>query len=552
MTSLAGRRLVGLCCGAALVLLLGGGTYLLFFYTPPKPAPSAPPPAPVSDDLRADSSPKLEGTGVYALTELFPSFAYVIKTTKGLAIVDTGSEGDCSKLLPLVKKLGLDIGELKIILLTHCHGDHVNGAQLLRELTGAKVYAGKGDSDLLRAGDDWDAIFSTFQNEPGLTIHPTEVDVDLVGDETIVLGDVRFDVLATPGHTPGSMCYLMRRGEGPRILFSGDTIVSFDRLGTYSAYLSPRYRGDAEVYLKTLRELSELYPPHAVMPGHPVMSSGPIDMSRANITKQQWNELLGEGITAMMDLLKRYETDGRDFLDGRPRELLPGLTYLGNIDGAGLYCLFQGDELSLIDAPGGAALVDVLDSRLAERGLALSNVRQVLLTSCDPQAVSGLAGLVERTGCRVVAGEAGLETLAALCPPGTTLLAAESLQEEEGQIIWAMPLAGLGIAPTAYLFELAGKDVLATGRLPMDPNGDTEQGLFQDPPAPGSDPAAYLKSMQELAKLQPDVWLSAKPVHERNANLYEDDWKFVVEKNIEVAKELLSEAGSPSPAPESP
>src|SRR6185295_4027709 len=113
----------------------------------------------------------------------------------------------------------------------------------------------------------------------------TPVDVALKGDATLEFGDVKVRALATPGHTPGSTCYLVERG-GARALFAGDVIMMLrgdatakdDRgrpLGTYSAYLSPRYRGDATTFLASLRKLRALPVPDLVLPGHPAMEPAP-------------------------------------------------------------------------------------------------------------------------------------------------------------------------------------------------------------------------------------------------------------------------------------
>ena len=102
---------------------------------------------------------------------------------------------------------------------------------------------------------------------PGGQLHTTTIDVELTGNESIDFGGTRIKAMATPGHTPGSVCYLMER-DGVRTLFTGDVISSLvgDEtslvrarwpLGTYSAYMSPRYRGDARAYLGSLRALPQ-------------------------------------------------------------------------------------------------------------------------------------------------------------------------------------------------------------------------------------------------------------------------------------------------------
>jgi len=471
---------------------------------------------------------------VFALAELSPSTAYLVRTSAGLVLVDTGLEPDAARLLSAVERLGLDIRDLKHILLTHCHGDHVNGARRLRTLTGAKVYAGQGDCAVLRAGGPWEAFFSAFDMEPDVAVHATEVDEELIGGESISLGDVRFDVIAAPGHTPGSMLYMMQRGNGPRILFSGDVIVSYGELGTYSAYLSPRHRGDAEQYLATLRRLSEMPSPDLLLPGHPAIDGG-ADLTRARLAAAAWHDSLGGGIVELLDLKRRYEADGRDFLDGQPRELLPGLHYLGNLAEAALYCFNRDGGLTLIDAPSGPELVNVLASRLAEQGLDLANVRQVLLTSCGPDDTAGLSALVERTGCRVVASAAGLESIRLLCPPGAQFLEAESLAQTEDGFVRAVPLAGQETAPVAYVFEWQGKQVLAAGRMPSYSRFETAGRSIGDL-GPQINPAEYVQSMETLATLIPDVWLPAMPDAEQNVNLYGDDWDRIIRRNISIVQ----------------
>ena len=148
--------------------------------------------------------------GVNILGGLSPSAAYVVRTSEGLVLVDSGLQADASRLKSQMAELGLDWHGVRAILLTHAHGDHVGGAQHLREMTGAKVYAGAGDAAVLRAGGPREAFFSIF-HMPDDTPHPTTVDVELRGGESLAFGAVTFRALDLPGHTPGSICYLMEK-----------------------------------------------------------------------------------------------------------------------------------------------------------------------------------------------------------------------------------------------------------------------------------------------------------------------------------------------------
>ena len=275
--------------------------------------------------------------GVHLLGGLGPSAAYAIETSQGLVLIDSGLETDAGPLRAEAARLHLDVSKLQAVFLTHVHGDHCGGAEYLRSATGAKIYAGQGDADLLRAGTPRDAFFSVF-SMPNHEPHATSVDVELRGGEQIAFGDVRVQAIATPGHTPGSTCYLVER-RGLRILFSGDVIMNLtDKpLGTYSAYLAPRYRGDATAYLASLRKLRAMPVPDLVLRGHPSANSEP---RTPRPTAKEWNEMLDAGIRDMERLIQRYAADGVNFLDGQPKQLLPDLYYFGDFQGSAVYGFF--------------------------------------------------------------------------------------------------------------------------------------------------------------------------------------------------------------------
>jgi len=244
--------------------------------------------------------------GIHLLGNLGPAAAYVIETSEGLVLIDSGLDRDAKSLMAEMAKLKLDWNRLHAIFLTHVHGDHSGGAEQLRTETGARIYAGQGDVLVLQAGESRDAFFGTF-NMPNHTPHPTTVDVALEGDQTIEIGDVRLQVLDTPGHTLGSTCYLIERA-GLRVLFAGDVIVRLgDKpLGTYTAYMAPRYGGDAKSFLVSLQKLQAISVPDLLLPGHPRAARTP---QSPRLTQQQWDAMLDEGIHEMKLLVARFNTD---------------------------------------------------------------------------------------------------------------------------------------------------------------------------------------------------------------------------------------------------
>ncbi len=492
-------------------------------------------PRPPAEEPRALSpAPVAVVPGVFLLGLSAPGAAYAVETPDGLVLVDSGLEADAATVTRQLRRLRLDVARVRAILLTHVHGDHSLGAARLRELSGAKVYAGRADCAPLRKGGPREAFFSTF-HVPGVDPHATAVDVELAGGETIEVGDARFEVLATPGHTPGSVCYLLER-NGRRALFTGDVIQSLSlategALGTYAAYLPPLYRGSARDYLASLRRLRALPLPDLVLPGHPRMDAVP---QSPRLTEEHWHALLDRGTRDMEQLLARYDADGEDFLDGSPRELLPGLHSLGDLGGAAVYCLASRAGLFLFDAPGGGALVGFLRERFRGLGWEGRKPTAVLLTSTDEAATSGLAALVKETGCRVVAPKAGLDVVRAVCPPGTELLTEGDLAGKGWFEVRAIPLAGRGHAALAYRFPWAGKTVLVSGRIPVKASVPSVEQMFRDVFGPAGNRDEYLRSLDDLKDVGPDLWLPAVPVHGQNANLYDRDWAQVLERNREL------------------
>jgi glyoxylase-like metal-dependent hydrolase (beta-lactamase superfamily II) len=490
-------------------------------------------------------SPVTLVSGVHLLGGLVPSAAYVVETSSGLVSIDSGLTADPIRFKQQMASLGLDWKRVRAVLLTHVHGDHTGGAEYLRTNAEAKVYAGQGDAEVLRAGGPRDAFFSIF-DMPNYSPHPTTVDVELKGDEVLDFGDVRFRVLATPGHTPGSICYLMERGS-LRVLFAGDVISELlgneeptaagrNPLGTYSAYLAPRYRGNAKDYLASLHKLRSLPVPDLVLPGHPASDPTP---QNPRLTGQRWEEMLDRGIGEMETLLARFEADGADFLDGNPKKILPDLYYLGDYQGGAVYGLFAKSRFYIVNAPGGPGLKDFLISSLDQLGVKPAAPAAILLTSCDVEATSGLRELVEAYQLRVVAPADGLRAVKDACPPGTALVRAEDLPQQDWFAVTPLALRGRGVPVVAYVLPWAGKSVLFTGKIPLVLSDRAAKELFSDLTRSRTTTLDYLLSINRLENLNPAVWLPSVPDSGQNANLYAREWKEMIAHNYEAAAQIL-------------
>lgn len=138
------------------------------------------------------------------------------------------------------------------ILLTHGHFDHIDGVQTMHELTGAPVMIHKGDGGML--GDNRKNLAEIF----GCTCNFCQWD-RLLEEETLEIGDLRLRVLSTPGHSPGSVCYLL---ENEGVMFSGDTLFenSIGRTDMPGA--------SVQEMVQTLRMLKAWPGDYRVLPGH--------------------------------------------------------------------------------------------------------------------------------------------------------------------------------------------------------------------------------------------------------------------------------------------
>lgn len=113
-------------------------------------------------------------------------------------VVDPGYNGE--KFLKIIEDLEL---KTKGILLTHHHYDHVGGVDKIREKTDCPVYIHRDDSDMFKKS----------------------ADVLLEHGDRLLLGEEEIEVIHTPGHTKGSICYSSAQSK---LVFSGDTIFNVD------------------------------------------------------------------------------------------------------------------------------------------------------------------------------------------------------------------------------------------------------------------------------------------------------------------------------------
>ncbi|GAC1580417.1 MAG: MBL fold metallo-hydrolase [Sphingomicrobium sp.] len=202
---------------------------------------------------------------------------YLLETNDGLALLDTGFPGGKKKILDAIREIGRKPTDVKHIILSHCHPDHIGNAAALKAETGATVWAHPIDAPLIEAGSTGRRpMFAS----PGLRnrlmtkvlsgrlreVPPTKVDRLLEhGDSPFFAPDL--EVIHAPGHSAGQIALLWRRRGG--ILFVADTCVN---RGGFKMIVATE---DPDLARETLRKLAQYdFESVCVMHGKPVMAGG--------------------------------------------------------------------------------------------------------------------------------------------------------------------------------------------------------------------------------------------------------------------------------------
>lgn len=182
--------------------------------------------------------------------------AFLIHTPQGHILIDGGMPSTAPIIEKSIRELGFKPDDIRILLTTQAHFDHVGSHAHFKKLSGAMVQAMQGDAQLLRDGGKSDYLFG---NSADFHFPRVAVDRVLKDGDVVALGGVHLVARHTPGHTPGSASYDMEINEGGRIyrvVFAASTSVN---PGT-RLVKNPSYPGILEDFRKTFRVLEGLRP----------------------------------------------------------------------------------------------------------------------------------------------------------------------------------------------------------------------------------------------------------------------------------------------------
>ena len=182
----------------------------------------------------------------------YASNSYLLVSGREAAAVDPSADADA--IFSAARENG---AEIRYIILTHGHFDHLLSLEALRDATGAPVLIGAGDGDFLT-----DPMLNLFNQALGQNTVFAPAERLLEDGDEIGLGEEKLTVLSTPGHTAGSCCFMFDGG-----------LVTGDMLFDMSVGRCDLPGGDGETLKKSLERLKSLAGEMKIYPGHGPIST---------------------------------------------------------------------------------------------------------------------------------------------------------------------------------------------------------------------------------------------------------------------------------------
>ncbi|MCA2218377.1 MBL fold metallo-hydrolase [Jidongwangia harbinensis] len=178
---------------------------------------------------------------------------HLVLTDDGVVLVDTGLPGKSRTIERALGEARKTIGDVRTILLTHWHADHVGGAAALRRRSGARTVAHAIDAPVITGAVPMPlpAVQRTLARLVTGKPEPVMVDESLSADGPVSVPG--FSAFHTPGHTAGHVSYLLDRADG--ILFAGDAATGG---GTKVRHMSRTLNADPTTARSSVAKLAAL------------------------------------------------------------------------------------------------------------------------------------------------------------------------------------------------------------------------------------------------------------------------------------------------------
>ena len=169
---------------------------------------------------------------------------YLVVINGHAALIDAGCGNSIDSIMDNINACGIDASRIDYLLLTHCHFDHTGGAAEIRALTGCKIIAHELDAVYLETGDRNVTAASWY----GASIQALPIDRKLKKNKEIIdLGGRSIKAIHMPGHSPGSVVYVLE-SDNQIVLFGQDVHGPLDA----------SFKSDRDAYQTSLQYMLEL------------------------------------------------------------------------------------------------------------------------------------------------------------------------------------------------------------------------------------------------------------------------------------------------------
>lgn len=179
---------------------------------------------------------------------------YFITTPQGNILINTGLSASATQIKNNIETLGFKFSDIKILLTTQAHYDHMGAMAAIKKATGAQLMVDEKEADVLATGGSSDYALGQY----GTSFKPVKADRLLHDGDTILLGNMQLVMLHHPGHTKGSCSFLFTVKDDQRsytvLIANMPSIVTDKVFAAIPTY--PEITGDYAYTLNAMKNIS--------------------------------------------------------------------------------------------------------------------------------------------------------------------------------------------------------------------------------------------------------------------------------------------------------
>lgn len=225
----------------------------------------------------------------FKFTDQIQSHLYLIHDKDEAILIDAHIATMAEQVLDTIQEI-IPISNLKTVILTHGHMDHIGACSLIKEKTDASIAIHIADAQYLQ--EPWTQFLTLYQ-DLGITKQAYSEFIPLVGGEvkvtrplqdgdSIRVGSIELEIIHTPGHSPGSICIYEPESK---MMFTGDALIPSEWYSTMIGVFQ-----DATKYIQSLVKISKI-DVSALCPGHEPIREGSDVQSEIKTHFERYHEI---------------------------------------------------------------------------------------------------------------------------------------------------------------------------------------------------------------------------------------------------------------------